>query len=93
MILAYSSYYKLVYGVTTGHMTLSFEIFWRETVNRQEGNRQVWSGNIYNCTESSDITTYILDGEGDQTILFETCPEINKTVSKKIKKIFGYKYA
>ena len=25
-----------------------------------------------------------LDGEGDQTILFEICPEINKTVSKKI---------
>ena len=24
-----------------------------------------------------------LDGEGDQTILFEICPEINKTVSKK----------
>ena len=27
-----------------------------------------------------------LDGEGDQTILFEICPEINKTVSKKKKK-------
>ena len=30
MILAYSSYPKLVYDVTTGHMTLRFEIFWRE---------------------------------------------------------------
>ena len=57
MILVYSSYPKLVYDVTTGHMTLRFEIFCRETANWQEGNRQVWSGNIYNCAESSDITT------------------------------------
>ena len=40
-------------------MTLRFEIFWRETANWQEGNRQVWSGNIHNCAESSDITTYM----------------------------------
>ena len=57
MILAYSSYSKLVYDVTSGHMTLRFEIFWRETAIWQEGNRQVWSGNIHNCAESSDITT------------------------------------
>ena len=48
MILAYSSYSKLVYNVTTGHMTLRFEVWWRETANWQEGN---------NCAESSDITT------------------------------------
>ena len=57
MILAYSSYSKLVYDVTPGHMTLRFEIFRRETTNWQEGNRQLWSANIHNCTESSDITT------------------------------------
>ena len=52
MILAYPSYSKLVYDVTTGHMTMRFEIFWKETANWQ-----VWSGNIHNCAESSDITT------------------------------------
>ena len=57
MILAYSSYSKLIYGVTTGHMTLRFELFLRETANWQEGNRQVWSGNIHKCSESSDVTT------------------------------------
>ena len=56
MILAYSSYSKLVYDVTPGHMILGFEIFWRETANWQEGNRQFWSGNIHNGAESSDIT-------------------------------------
>ena len=40
--------------VTTGHMTLRFEIFWRE-FGREE-NRQVWSGEIHNCAESSGIT-------------------------------------
>ena len=49
MILAYSSYSKLVYNVNTGHMTLIFEIFCRETV------LQVWSGNIHTCAEASDI--------------------------------------
>ena len=57
MILAYLTYSKLVYDINTGHMTLRFEIFWRETANWHEGNRQVWSGNIHNCAESSDITT------------------------------------
>ena len=38
-------------------MTLRFEIFWRETANWQEENRQVWSGNIHNYADSSDITT------------------------------------
>ena len=39
-------------------MTLRFDIFWRETANWQEGNRHVWSGNIYNwCRLYSDITT------------------------------------
>ena len=57
MVLTYASFSKLVFKVTTGHMTLRFEIFWRETANWQEGNRQVWSGNILNCAESSDITT------------------------------------
>ena len=60
MILAYSSYSKLVYEATTGHMTLRFEICWREIANWQEGNRQVWSGNMHNCAESSDITTCML---------------------------------
>ena len=50
MILAYSTYSKFVYDVTTGHMTLRFEIFWRKTDNWPEGN-------IHNCLESSDITT------------------------------------
>ena len=44
------------YDVTTGHMTLRFEIFWRETANWQEEKRQVWSGEIHNCAESSGIT-------------------------------------
>ena len=57
MILAYSSYSQLVYDVTTGHMTLRFELFWRETANWQEGNRQVWLGNVCNSAESSDVTT------------------------------------
>ena len=57
MILAYSSYSKLVSDVTTVHTALRFEIFWRKTANWQEGNRQVWSGNRDNYTESSDITT------------------------------------
>ena len=48
-ILAYSSYSKLVYDVTTGHMTLRFKIFWRETANWQEVNRQVVSGNTQLC--------------------------------------------
>ena len=52
MILAYSSYSKLVYDVTTGHMTLRFEIFWRETANWQGGNRQFWSGNIYTIVQN-----------------------------------------
>ena len=38
-------------------MTLRFEMFWRETVNWQEGNRQTLSENIHNCAESSDSTT------------------------------------
>ena len=59
MILVYSNYFKHVYDVTTGHMTLNFEISWRETANWQEGNRQVCSGNLHNCAESSDITTCI----------------------------------
>ena len=58
-ILAYSSYSKIVYDVTTGHMTLRFEIFWRKTANWQGVNRQVLSRNIHNCAESSDITTCI----------------------------------
>ena len=37
-------------------MTLRLQIFWRETANWQEANRQVWSGNIHNCAESSGIT-------------------------------------
>ena len=57
MILAYSNYSKLVYDVTNGHMTVRFEVFWRETANWQEGNRHVWSGIIHNCAESTDITT------------------------------------
>ena len=40
-------------------MTLRFEIFWRETADWQEGNRQVWSGNIHNCAEFSGIMACI----------------------------------
>ena len=31
--------FQACYNVTTGHMTLRFEIFWRETTNWQEENR------------------------------------------------------
>ena len=37
MILAYSSYSNLAYDVTTGHMILRFEVFFRETGKRQTG--------------------------------------------------------
>ena len=47
--------FQAYYDVTTGHMTLRFEIFWRETT-WQEENRQVWSGRIHNCEEFSSIT-------------------------------------
>ena len=57
MFLAYSSYSKLVYDVTTDHMTLRFEIFWSETTNWQEGNGQDWYGIICNLAESTCITT------------------------------------
>ena len=36
-------------------MTLRFEIFWRESANWQEENRQVWSRKIQNCAECSGI--------------------------------------
>ena len=48
--------FQAYHDVTTGHMALRFEIFWRETANWQEENRQVWSGEIHNCAESSGIT-------------------------------------
>ena len=48
MVLAYSSYSKLVYDVITDHMTLRFEIFWRETANLQEVNLQVLQEIIHN---------------------------------------------
>ena len=48
--------FQAYYDVTTGYMTLIFEIFWRETANWQEENRQVWSGKIHNCADSSGIT-------------------------------------
>ena len=32
------------HDITTGQMTLRFEIFCRETANWQEENMQVWSG-------------------------------------------------
>ena len=51
MVLAYSSYSKLIMM-----SLLRFEIFWRETANWQEENRQVRSGKIHNCAESSGIT-------------------------------------
>ena len=46
MVLVYLSYSKLVYDVTSGHMTLGFVIFSRETTNWQEENLQVWKRNI-----------------------------------------------
>ena len=48
--------FQACYDVTTGHMTLRFEVFWREAANWQEENRQVWSGIIHNFAESSDFT-------------------------------------
>ena len=48
--------FQAYYDVTNGHMTLRFEIFWRETANWQEENRQVRSGNIHNCAKSSGNT-------------------------------------
>ena len=54
--------FQAYYDVTTGHVTLRFEVFWRETANWQERNRQVWTGNIHNYAESSGITTCICIG-------------------------------
>ena len=51
--------FQAYYDVTTGHMTQRFEIFWKETANGQEEKRQVWSGKIHNCVESSGITACI----------------------------------
>ena len=36
MVLAYSRYLKLVYDVTSDHMTMKFEIVWRKTAKWQE---------------------------------------------------------
>ena len=46
--------FQAYYDVTTGHMTLRFEIFWRET--GREENRQVLAEKIHHCAESSGIT-------------------------------------
>ena len=52
MILAYSSYSKLVYDVTTVHMTLRTKSFGGKlAIGMTE------KGNIHNLAESSDITT------------------------------------
>ena len=51
--------FQAYYDVTTGHMTLRFLIFLRETANWQEEKRQVWSGKIHNCAESSGITACV----------------------------------
>ena len=48
--------FQAYYDVTTGHMTLRFEIFWRETANWQRRKQQVWAGKIHNCVESSGVT-------------------------------------
>ena len=48
--------FQVYHDVTTGHMTLRFEIFLRETDNWPEENRQVWTGKIHNCAESSGTT-------------------------------------
>ena len=47
--------FQAYYDVTTGHMTLRFEIFWKEIANWQEKNRQFWSRKIHNCAESTGI--------------------------------------
>ena len=46
MVLAYSSYSRLVFDVTSGHMTLRFEIA-----------RKKLAGIKHNLAECSDITT------------------------------------
>ena len=43
--------FQAYYDVTTGHMTLRFEIFCRETANWQEEKKK-----LHNCAESSGIT-------------------------------------
>ena len=61
MILAYSSYSKLVYDVTTGHMTLIFEIFWRETANWKEGTGKFGQGLytiVQNLVTLQDVCGY-----------------------------------
>ena len=55
--------FQAYYDVTTGHMTQRFEIFWRETVNWQEENRQYTIVHklcrIHNCVESRGIRACI----------------------------------
>ena len=58
MVLAYSNYSKLVYDVTTDHMTLRFEIFWRETANWQEGNRHFGQG-IYTIVQNLETLQHV----------------------------------
>ena len=48
--------FQAYYDVTTGHMTLRFEIFGGKLPTGREGNRQVWAGKIHHCAESSGIT-------------------------------------
>ena len=52
MILAYSSYSKLVYDVTTVHMSLRSESF-----GGKLATGMTEKGNIHNLAESSDITS------------------------------------
>ena len=44
--------FQAYYDVTTGHMTLRFEIFWRETAKQASLVREY----IHNCAECSGIT-------------------------------------
>ena len=42
-------------------MILRFEIFWRETANWQEENRQVWSGKIHNIVQDLVALQHYVD--------------------------------
>ena len=48
--------FQAYYDVTTGHMTLRFEIFGGKLPTGREENRQVLAGKIHHCAESSGIT-------------------------------------
>ena len=62
-------------------MTLRFEIFGRESTNWQEGNWLVSLGYIYNCAESSDVTT---------CMWIQLCKDIQEYTEVTLGNMVGY---